>query len=828
MAFTKGLFLALFMGIFWLTLLPEPVEAVNSNSFTWSIIPAGNLDMRLWSNRCMSATGSQDLNVTVYRRPGSSVSTSASVTGTIYKPLGGSDPVSFTGQGDGNYSKTYSFSQSGTYKLVMHATDVNYTAGDLNEYIYVQDFDFDILFSNNSFSVTAGNTGTVQNYVQNSDDNAVTGLTGSIDINYPGGASFVNDGTISETGNGNYYYNFTAPNTNGVYTAASSFTCGPNTDVNGAGRFTVSGASSGGGDDGDGETGSGGSGGGSGGGGAGGGASAPDPFGPWNQTFTVEPGALASGEPYVLSVQERVKFTLDGKIHHLGVRSLGINTAEIVVSSTPQLAILNVGEVIPFELSGDSFFDLEVTLKRIVNGKAEFVLKSIHEAIQPFDAHVAGWSFAEPIEVGTANRLKLILRNTGTSGTAILVKATISQGEENEYFDTMLTPFIGPRETIEIQLDEPYTTYQSGNHLLRVQLFTPDGGEKIGEYAKNFDIGGLLRYDVVATCLDSSVVPGKEISAQINLINMGDYFQDMQFSWWVEGADAKKIGEGTFPIALYSDESRSLVRSVLIPPETPAGEYKFRTQLAYETTLIEGFCSFAVQTNKEYYSERLAYNTTVLAQLNELVQKRTNLAPEILEKLDELQITMALFEDAIEREDFVTAEELRLQIRDALVLLSKQIINQEPKGFLERINFEQLAVTVVSIVIVVGGMLLMRGSRLPGKEIKGNSRETEEKDFLLELLQRHGGRTAPKPAPPERNLSAIVSGSFVHELPAHDERGIHPVGSLTELNSPHPEKTGILAHLKSDIHAEMEKELTLLHRILGVGKPKTGEKRNAQ
>ncbi|MEK6821306.1 MAG: hypothetical protein AABY11_02825, partial [archaeon] len=523
--------LALFFGFSILLLagLSPLVVGATTSAFTWGVVGDYYLDAQLYAERCPAALGMYDLNAVVYQRPSNTPSTTSTVTGTIYRPLGGTDAVTFTNNGDGNYVKVYDFNQSGTYKIVLNASDVNFASADVNEYVYIGDVDFQISFLNNSFEVAAGNTGTIQNLVKNSDNNAITGITGSIDINYPSGTVFTNDGNISETGNGQYYYTFTAPSVAGVYTAASSFTCGTNTDVNMGGRFTVTVTSSGGG------------------------TSEDD------------------------SVSENVGFSGGGG-----------------------------------------------------GGGAA--------ATKPYASIVQEWGFSDPIEVGTSNRIFAVIKNTGTLGTRFLVKATISSAQKNEYFDTFLTDFIPSKGSTSITFDEPYTTYTSGNHLINIQLFKPDGSEKIGEFAQSFDVGGILRYDVVATCLEPNTIPGKDVSALINLINLGDYFQDMQFEWWVEGKNGEKVGAGTFPIALYNQESRSLVRSVHIPEGFPAGEYQFRAQLSYETTLIEGACSFNVKITKEYYEDELSYFQTVLKELEKIAEtKRAKLSPETFERISEIK-----------------------------------------------------------------------------------------------------------------------------------------------------------------------------------------------
>lgn len=570
-----------------------------SNAFTWYNIPDNSLEMRLHATRCMTTVGNQDLNVTVYVRPGSSVTTGATVTGTVYKPQGGTDNLSFTSQGDGNYSQSYNFSQTGTYKLALRATQLNYASDDVNEYVYAESFDFSVVFSNNQFSVQAGSSGTIQNYVSNSDSNAVTGLTGIIDINYPNGTSFVNDGTISETGSGSYYYSFTAPSTDGVYTAQSFFTCGPVTDTNAGGRFTVYGSGGGSGSGGSSGSGSSGDSGSSGGGGGGGGAS-------------------SSGKP---------------------------------------------------------------------------------SGIRPFDVNVLDVQF-DPTTFGIGDHTtpRIIFANTGNKGSAFLLKVEIGQATNTYYFFTDLTPFIFAKDTAEFIVPEAFSPLYGGSHTVRVDVYTPDGSVLLDSFAKTFHADGLLRFDVVATCLEESVRKGTQASARFNLINLGDYFQDIQFAWWADSPREEKIGYGTFPLALYREESRSLVRSVTIPEDASVGQYTFKGELKINGSILEGQCSFLVQDDATYFVDKLSYSRTRLDELTQLSGFK-GLASDsaIVSKLSEVRVLIGLFEEAISENDFDQSQKLYDKIELSFGEISKLI--QDKSSFPWEIFL--LALLALLLVVVV-------------------------------------------------------------------------------------------------------------------------------
>ncbi len=187
----------------------------------------------------MTATGNNALTVTVWKYPESTLDTGATVSATVTKPDESTEGINFASQGDGNYTYTYTFDANGTWKFDVTATHSGYTEGTTESYVYVGDFNLLISFVNNGQDVYDRHTGSVRNLVTNEDGNYFTGITGNTTIYYPNSTAWVSSQSMTESGSGEYYYNFTAPTTLGDYTATSSFTCGANTDSNSQGRFTV-------------------------------------------------------------------------------------------------------------------------------------------------------------------------------------------------------------------------------------------------------------------------------------------------------------------------------------------------------------------------------------------------------------------------------------------------------------------------------------------------------------------------------------------------------------------------------------------------------------
>ncbi|MEK6825769.1 MAG: hypothetical protein AABY00_03210, partial [Nanoarchaeota archaeon] len=101
----------------------------------------------------------------------------------------------------------------------------------------------------------------------------------------------------------------------------------------------------------------------------------------WTQTYTISESQVTQGYTASLAAKERVKLTVGGQEHTVGVLSLTSTTATIQIASTPQTATLSVGENKKFEITNDSFYDLNVTLYSISGNKANVSIISIHEAM---------------------------------------------------------------------------------------------------------------------------------------------------------------------------------------------------------------------------------------------------------------------------------------------------------------------------------------------------------------------------------------------------------------------------------------------------------------
>jgi hypothetical protein len=106
----------------------------------------------------------------------------------------------------------------------------------------------------------------------------------------------------------------------------------------------------------------------------------------WSMTYLASATDLISnGYVKELSIKRRIKIiisnTTTNSTHYVGLINLTNTTATINVSSTPQQAIFNVGNSKKFDVTENSYYDLEVTLNSINNSKANITIRSIREVV---------------------------------------------------------------------------------------------------------------------------------------------------------------------------------------------------------------------------------------------------------------------------------------------------------------------------------------------------------------------------------------------------------------------------------------------------------------
>jgi hypothetical protein len=130
--------------------------------------------------------------------------------------------------------------------------------------------------------------------------------------------------------------------------------------------------------------------------GGGGSATASESF--WTSTRTITTEQFNAGFSQELAAKARIRFTVGGAEHSVGVISLTDTQATINVSSTPQQATLAIGESKKFELTNDTYYDVKVTLNAISSGKANVTVIKINELIPVVATPAAPQTTTEKIQ----------------------------------------------------------------------------------------------------------------------------------------------------------------------------------------------------------------------------------------------------------------------------------------------------------------------------------------------------------------------------------------------------------------------------------------------
>jgi hypothetical protein len=104
----------------------------------------------------------------------------------------------------------------------------------------------------------------------------------------------------------------------------------------------------------------------------------------WSNTFVIQDESVfASEEGYnnQLRQKERIKVTIFGATHHIGVKSVSDNSAIIEIASDPVEVSLNVGGEARVDVDEDGVYDLYVKLNSITGGEADLTIKLIEELV---------------------------------------------------------------------------------------------------------------------------------------------------------------------------------------------------------------------------------------------------------------------------------------------------------------------------------------------------------------------------------------------------------------------------------------------------------------
>jgi hypothetical protein len=103
----------------------------------------------------------------------------------------------------------------------------------------------------------------------------------------------------------------------------------------------------------------------------------------WTNTYTHDDQPLSELGTVTreLGSKERIRVSVGGEDHTVGVLEVGTDSVKVEVASTPQQTTVKVGETVKFDVDGDNVYDLSVMLNSISSGKADISVNAISEAV---------------------------------------------------------------------------------------------------------------------------------------------------------------------------------------------------------------------------------------------------------------------------------------------------------------------------------------------------------------------------------------------------------------------------------------------------------------
>lgn len=101
----------------------------------------------------------------------------------------------------------------------------------------------------------------------------------------------------------------------------------------------------------------------------------------WTKTIMVSAEQFTGGYSKTLRSKERIRVSVGGGTHHIGVKEVTASTVTIEVASDPQTATLSVGDERKFNVDGDSTYDIYVKLNSISGNEADVTIKEVDETI---------------------------------------------------------------------------------------------------------------------------------------------------------------------------------------------------------------------------------------------------------------------------------------------------------------------------------------------------------------------------------------------------------------------------------------------------------------
>ena len=335
-------------------------------------------------------------------------------------------------------------------------------------------------------------------------------------------------------------------------------------------------------------------------------------------------------------------------------------------------------------------------------------------------------AFDKNLAVGQDATLNVTVYNGRATQADFIVSATITQGASVKFFSTETVNDLKSMTARRIVFNEKWLPDIGGTHTVEIKILSVDKKTTFDTKIKTFDVPGELRYDVVASCLNDVLKPGQNINANVMLLNLGNYYQDISLDAWVEGPDGKIIKKETSVIAVYTGESRNIPKSFFIPEGSPYGIYTFVAQIDYRGTKQVSKCGFSVKKDIEYYTDVLnsaESNLNYLAALLEDKRKSGIDVSGIEKELLEIRKNVLDAREKLAVKDLIGMDNAISEIESEIASAEEHLNAVQPGIFMS------LPVLILAITAAVSAsaLVLIYISRMSRKTIEHRLKKLEQK-----------------------------------------------------------------------------------------------------
>ncbi|MDO8537582.1 MAG: hypothetical protein Q7S21_01735 [archaeon] len=319
----------------------------------------------------------------------------------------------------------------------------------------------------------------------------------------------------------------------------------------------------------------------------------------------------------------------------------------------------------------------------------------------------------DELQIGKASKIRIKVLNLSRIKTSFYVEVKINQGTISEYNETMLASQIAKDEEKEIEFVSKFTPTIAGSHVVTARLLSINKQKEFDKLTKVFDIVGEIRYDVGVVCLSPHALIGTQTDAQILMKNLGNYYEDVFLSWWVEDSKGSLIGLAELPLALNTGEEKTLEKSIALPLNLPIGNYFIKAKMQYRDQARIGSCSFVIERAPEYYARMLEELKIQAEELEKSIEelKSQGFDTQLLEqKLAEINDLLNEISLSLNEQNFEGIEEHFEKLKLLLHIADNELNSFGVQAAIPLLS-QDLVILITAITLIFGtGALLLGGN----------------------------------------------------------------------------------------------------------------------